>query len=67
MYQQALEKLNVRPDTVQELGKAQADAAILMDQQHDVKKQLDAAEEKNKLLKAVASGIDMSLDMRKSR
>jgi len=57
---QALEKLNVRPDTVQELGKAQADAAILMDQQHDVKKQLDAAEEKNKLLKAVASGIDMN-------
>ncbi|CAE7570289.1 DYH1B [Symbiodinium sp. CCMP2456] len=58
--EQALEKLNVRPDTVQELGKAQADAAILMEEQSSWKKQLDQAEEKNKLLKTVGTGIDMS-------
>lgn len=56
----ALDKLNVRPESVQELGKAQADAAKLMEQQFEAKKQLDSADEKNKMLKAVASGIDIN-------
>lgn len=57
---EGLEKLNIRPDTVQELGKAQEDAKQLMEQHHEVKKQLDAADEKNKLLKSYAAGIDMN-------
>ena len=60
-FQEGLEKLNIRPDTVQELGKAQEDAKQLMEQHHEVKKVLDGAEEKNKLLKSYAAGIDMSL------
>ncbi|CAE8588828.1 unnamed protein product [Polarella glacialis] len=58
--EEALETLNVRPDSVQELGKAQAEAAKLMERQGDVAKLLAAAEEKNKMLKVVASGIDMN-------
>eukprot|EP00438_Fugacium_kawagutii_P026834 Skav224731 [mRNA] locus=scaffold699:573890:588190:- [translate_table: standard] len=58
--EEGLEKLNIRPDTVQELGKAQEDAKQLMEQHHEIKKQLDAADEKNKLLKSYAAGIDMN-------
>eukprot|EP00931_Biecheleriopsis_adriatica_P043590 TRINITY_DN24917_c0_g1_i1.p1 TRINITY_DN24917_c0_g1~~TRINITY_DN24917_c0_g1_i1.p1 ORF type:complete len:4311 (+),score=994.91 TRINITY_DN24917_c0_g1_i1:69-13001(+) len=57
---EASEKLNVRPDSVQELGKAQADAAMLMERQGAEKKVLDAADEKNKMLKALGSGIDIN-------
>lgn len=57
---EALEKLNVRPDTVQELGKAQADASKLMSEQPEVAKQMASADEKNKLLRTVAGGVDLS-------
>lgn len=57
---EALDKLNVRPDSVSELGKAQAEAKELMSRQGDFKKVMDIADEKNKLLKNVASGVDTS-------
>lgn len=57
---EALEKLNVRPDSVSELGKAQESAKDLMDRQPEYKKLMDVADEKNKLLKNVAAGVDAS-------
>eukprot|EP00928_Gymnodinium_smaydae_P079340 TRINITY_DN632_c0_g1_i3.p1 TRINITY_DN632_c0_g1~~TRINITY_DN632_c0_g1_i3.p1 ORF type:complete len:2255 (+),score=688.11 TRINITY_DN632_c0_g1_i3:125-6889(+) len=55
----ALEKLNVRPDSVQELGKAQADAAALLEQQPEVSKMMAAADEKNKMLRTVSAGVEL--------
>jgi dynein heavy chain 2 len=55
---QALETLNVRPDSVSELGKAQAEARELQERQGDVKKLMDSADEKNKMLRNVATGVD---------
>jgi dynein heavy chain 2 len=56
---EALEKLSVHPESVQELGKAQADAKELGQQQHGVRKQLEAAEERNKILRTVSAGLDL--------
>jgi len=54
----ALEKLNVRPDSVAELGQAQADAGKLMEQQGEISKVMASADEKNKMLRNVGTGVD---------
>ncbi|CAD7969929.1 unnamed protein product, partial [Amoebophrya sp. A120] len=54
-FEQSLEKLNVRPDSVSELGQAQAEAAKLIEKQEEVKRELNDLEDKARLLKSVYS------------
>ena len=44
----SLEKLNVRPDSVGELGKAQAEAAKLIEKQDSISKKIQDIDEKNR-------------------
>ena len=49
--EEALEKLNVRPNSVSELGKAQSEFTKLQDRQNEIDKMKTAADEKNKMLR----------------
>lgn len=56
----ALEKLNVRPDSVSELGNAQAQAARLIEKQPEIQAQITNLEEKHRLLKHTMAGSTTS-------
>ncbi|CAD7952833.1 unnamed protein product, partial [Amoebophrya sp. A25] len=52
-FEKALERLNVRPDSVSELGQAQAEAARLIERQPQLQTETQDVEEKSRLLKSV--------------